>query len=289
MKYYVNLHETLDWFGIAMGKNISRNRLTEPGPFLGDAWKDWKGRLTAPEVDADSGKGLFLSLSASALCLLCAASYMLLYLVSPRLGQFHETLPRASMTITNLFWILTGLACLIFMIRVSTMRKTAGFFPFFPESLARAFLPPARFLARLLGISQDRVGNSFVKVHNAALMSRIDPGKIGKVLVLLPRCLEKPVRESVIRLCENRNIQYRIAEGGEKARDWIRRIEPHSVIAAACERDLVGGILDISGRIPVIGIPNARPQGPCKNTVLDLDELERALDALSERRKTPNP
>jgi len=106
---------------------------------------------------------------------------------------------------------------------------------------------------------------------------------------MLPRCLEKPVRESVIRLCENRNIPYRIAEGGEKARDWIRRIEPHSVIAAACERDLVGGILDISGRIPVIGIPNARPQGPCKNTVLDLDELERALDALSERRKTPNP
>ncbi|MBN1894995.1 DUF116 domain-containing protein [bacterium] len=203
-----------------------------------------------------------------------------MYLVALRLGQFHDALPGLAMTITHFFWILAAWACLVFLIRIFATKKTPRYLPGFPESIVRTFLPAARFIARPLGIAQDRVFNSFVKMHNAAVLARIHPGHAHKRLVLLPRCLEKSVRESVIRLCEKHNVPFRIAEGGEKAREWIRLIGPDSVIAAACERDLVGGILDISGRIPVIGIPNRRPQGPCRNTVLDLGEFEKALDVL---------
>ena len=45
----------------------------------------------------------------------------------------------------------------------------------------------------------------------------------------------------------------------------------------ACERDLLSGIQDICNQIPIIGIPNIRPEGPCKNTTIDLNEFEKAV------------
>ena len=44
----------------------------------------------------------------------------------------------------------------------------------------------------------------------------------------------------------------------------------------ACERDLTSGIADV-GNIPVIGIINDRPNGPCYNTVVDINEFKRGL------------
>ena len=43
------------------------------------------------------------------------------------------------------------------------------------------------------------------------------------------------------------------------------------------ERDLTSGIRD-AYPLPVIGILNRRPEGPCINTRILLAEVERALD-----------
>jgi hypothetical protein len=45
----------------------------------------------------------------------------------------------------------------------------------------------------------------------------------------------------------------------------------------ACERDLLTGIRDVATRVPVIGIPNERPHGPCKNTWIDVALLENDI------------
>jgi hypothetical protein len=48
------------------------------------------------------------------------------------------------------------------------------------------------------------------------------------------------------------------------------------IIAVACERDLSSGIQD-SYPLPVFGVINHRPHGPCYDTLVDLDKVEEAL------------
>ncbi len=52
--------------------------------------------------------------------------------------------------------------------------------------------------------------------------------------------------------------------------------KPDVIIGVACERDLSSGIQD-SYPIPVYGILNRRPFGPCYDTDVDLDLVERGL------------
>ena len=51
---------------------------------------------------------------------------------------------------------------------------------------------------------------------------------------------------------------------------------PRIIIAVACERDLSSGIQD-SYPMPVFGITNRRPYGPCYDTDVDLERVEEAL------------
>jgi hypothetical protein len=47
-------------------------------------------------------------------------------------------------------------------------------------------------------------------------------------------------------------------------------------VAVACKRDLTSGIVD-SYPLPVLGILNERPYGPCINTVFDLQKVTDAI------------
>jgi uncharacterized protein len=44
----------------------------------------------------------------------------------------------------------------------------------------------------------------------------------------------------------------------------------------ACERDLSSGLVD-TYTLPVLGIPNERPFGPCFNTRVDLEKVKEAI------------
>lgn len=72
-----------------------------------------------------------------------------------------------------------------------------------------------------------------------------------------------------------------IATGGTIARRQVKEIKPKVVLAVACERDLASGIADIE-QIQVYGITNQRPFGPCYNTTVDPQEIERAIQAILE-------
>jgi hypothetical protein len=79
------------------------------------------------------------------------------------------------------------------------------------------------------------------------------------------------------------NVVLQTAPGGNVARKIIRKTKPRAIVAVACERDLVSGIQDVAPKIPVLGICNSRPAGPCKDTVVDLDEFRDALDMFCQR------
>ena len=51
------------------------------------------------------------------------------------------------------------------------------------------------------------------------------------------------------------------------------------IVSVACERDLTSGIIDV-GNIPVIGIVNERPNGPCYNTCVNVNMLKEKLDSI---------
>lgn len=67
-----------------------------------------------------------------------------------------------------------------------------------------------------------------------------------------------------------------MATGGTLARKFVRDYRPRGIVAIACERDLTSGIQD-SNPIPVLGVTNERPNGPCFNTRVEVPQVEEAI------------
>ncbi len=141
----------------------------------------------------------------------------------------------------------------------------------------RVLLSGAVRLAGISGIARDRIGNSFVKFHNDLMYATRTGKSSKKILVLLPRCLSAEVRAKVKELGEKYQFVAYTAFGGDEARKAVKDNNPDAVIGVACERDLISGIQDTAPKMPVFGIPNKRPEGPCKNTSVDIKELEKIV------------
>jgi hypothetical protein len=67
-----------------------------------------------------------------------------------------------------------------------------------------------------------------------------------------------------------------VATGGTIARRIIKENRPDAILAVACERDLLSGILD-TYPLPVLGVFNSRPNGPCINTIVDVNLVEEII------------
>jgi hypothetical protein len=135
----------------------------------------------------------------------------------------------------------------------------------------------AIMLGRLFGFSRDRVGHSFLQNYNRleTLPSRIPAAE--KLLVVAPRCLSRPMMDGLRTLRERYRFSLVVAAGGTEARRAIEEHRPHGIIAVACERDLLSGVKDLNGRVPLWTIANERPEGPCKNTVISLETMEHMV------------
>lgn len=123
--------------------------------------------------------------------------------------------------------------------------------------------------------------------------------KTRKILLLLPHCLQ--IDKCTIRLthniyncercgrCEIRdlieiadtnNLDLFVATGGNMARKIVKEIQPEAIVAVACERDLSSGLVD-TYPIPILGIWNERPHGPCFNTQVNLEKVREAINFFS--------
>jgi hypothetical protein len=136
-----------------------------------------------------------------------------------------------------------------------------------------------------------------IRMNNRLVLGeRLRPRKL---LLLLPHCLQ--VDECKIRLTHNvrnceecgkcgirdligiadrRELELFVATGGNLARRIVSDVRPDAVVAVACERDLSSGIAD-TYPLPVLGIPNERPFGPCINTRVDMARVERAIERIA--------
>jgi hypothetical protein len=243
---------------------------------LGDEWLDWEGAIDQPEVLTASGKRIYMGVLLFAILLGGLILFTFWYLISPRLSQFHAHLPLIIGILFLLFWSILALWFSIMVLSIllekDFLMRLGG------REFSITFLVPVVFkLGQRIGISRDRLGNSFVKLSNTFIKfktAKVDPERI---MVLLPRCLQKPLRDRITSISQALKIPVFTVPGGEMARKLVLENNPKAIIGVACERDLLSGIRDVIKKVPVIGIPNQRPEGPCKNTRIDIKDFESAL------------
>lgn len=157
------------------------------------------------------------------------------------------------------------------------------------------FLPLAEFFGTAIGFSRDAVRRSFIKVNNELALSRSHLMEPANLLVLLPHCLQRTRCEfrlthdvnhckrcgacslgSLLDLRDKYGVKLAVATGGSVARLIVVQNRPRLILAVACERDLASGIQD-TYPLPVFGILNERPEGPCRNTIVSLELVEKVL------------
>jgi len=122
--------------------------------------------------------------------------------------------------------------------------------------------------------------------------------RTNRILLLLPHCLQidkcdirithninnckrcgRCEIKDLLTIAEENNLNLFVATGGTLARRIVKDVKPEAIVAVACERDLSSGIVD-TWPLPVLGIPNERPFGPCLNTQVNLGKVKEAIRAL---------
>lgn len=159
-----------------------------------------------------------------------------------------------------------------------------------------ALYPVAMGIGKLFGIKKDDIKKSFVEINNNMVRSNSNlkvPAE--NIVVLTPHCLQNtlcPVRVTLDveacqecglcdiaqlkKLCKSLGVKLIVVTGGTLARSYIKEQHPKAVVAVACENDLFSGIMDVLP-LPAIGVFNERPEGPCKNTKINIEDVEKAI------------
>jgi uncharacterized protein len=73
-----------------------------------------------------------------------------------------------------------------------------------------------------------------------------------------------------------------VAGGGREALRHTRRDDVMAIVAVACEKELLQGVLAAFPK-PVLAVPNCTPQGPCRNTDVDMAKVIAAIDSMVVR------
>lgn len=255
-------------------KEYQTDSQSSDGRNLGDEWTDWNGK---GDPFINEGKRLFLIISTAVILLISGCAVSFVYLITPRLALWHASLPILAWTCACIFVAVCVLWFLLLIFTIVSGKKVlaspAAIKPMFDLVLSGAFR-----LANVLHVSRDRIGHSFVRVSNAISRTIKKTNRQEKLLILLPRCLTKEQLKEINDLKNIYPISIHTVSGGELARKRVKELRPTAVIGVACERDLVSGIRDVGSRFSVIGIPNKRPQGPCKDTQIDMKELIEAIE-----------
>lgn len=247
--------------------------------------------------DSAPRKRLFVALMGVTCLLIVGLIYLLWWVPNRGLANIHPELPRI---VGLVFAILSGTALLgtLLLVLTTALGKDIFFTRFLRGVVIKFLLPVIEFIGKLFGIPKDTIRQSFVAMNNSLVQSQHLLVKADRILILLPHCLQlfdceikvtgdinKCIRcgrcdiMGLAELARKYQIDISVATGGTLARKVIIEKRPKLVVAVACERDLTSGIKDCYP-LPVIGVLNDRPFGPCFNTRVDVEKIEQALQAV---------
>jgi hypothetical protein len=239
-------------------------------------------------------KRVFIGLLGLTCFCLAVILFVLWYIPIVGLQNIHPSLPLIAAVVVSvliLSMILGGLLLVLTLIRgrdILFSRKLRGI-------VVKGLFPFIILVGRFIGVSRERIQQSFIEVNNHLVRSdgrRVPPDKL---LILLPHCVQEfdcQIRitgnilncrkcgnceiKDLAELSERFHVKIAVATGGTLARRIIVENRPKAIVAVACELDLTTGIQD-TYPIPVIGILNERPDGPCMNTRVDIGRVRQAI------------
>lgn len=239
---------------------------------LGHEWDEWNGRPLAGGGDFSAAPGLFFRFAALTLAAATAAAALLLYLVGPRLAAIWPPLPRV-------LWItvavLAGLKALYLSLVAASYYGGRNLLP--ERLLERGpylqLMNYTSLLARAFS-KRDWVEHAAIDIYNTLAVRRGRKVGKGELLVLIPRCLSKQALDGVLEIAGRYDVPVFVATRGQLARRVIRERRPRAVVAVACERDMMTGLRDVAGKLPVLGLTMQLPNGPCRDAAIDLHQME---------------
>jgi uncharacterized protein len=244
---------------------------------LGHEWDEWDGQPLPNGGNYDSAPALFFLWSAAALAVGLGVTALVLFLLAPRLATVHAGAP-------SMLWIVGGIVAAVLVVWWLVLALSFALRrPLLPERLAERgpLLRLMQFSSRVADRfnRRDWVENAAVKVYNGLAVLRKRQVGTGELLLLIPRCLSKETLDGVLGIAGKYGVPVFVATRGQLARRVIRERRPRAVVAVACERDMVSGLHDVAGKVPVLGLTMTLPAGPCKDARLDLGRLEEWVRA----------
>jgi len=164
--------------------------------------------------------------------------------------------------------------------------------------LMNVLYPVCRTFGTVIGIEGEKIDDYFIRKNNRIITSSAKKYRSEEVLLVFPHCIQdwecphriardirnchncgKCLIPDLIELGDRYNVRMCVVGGGTAARRSVYDYMPNFVIAVACERDMISGIRD-AVPLPLWGVLNERPNGPCRNTSVNLARVEEALSAL---------
>ena len=239
-------------------------------------------------------KRLLIMLNLLSVLFLSAIFYGIWKISFLGLSEIHTKLP----IIFGIILSVISTFSLILMLLLTLSIK--GIIPIFFEKaiyfLINILFPISLKFGRIFGVKRRQLEGSFIAISNV-LFARHNFKILGKdLMVLTPHCLQlatcphKITRDpnnckrcggcnigDLMNMADEFGFTFFVATGGTLARQIIVEKRPKIVLAIACERDLMSGIQDVYP-LPAVGILNIRPNGPCYNTKVDLDEVRNAIN-----------
>jgi len=236
----------------------------------------------------------FLAFCWASILIAGAIEGLIFYLIHPRLMTIH---PVVNLIIGIGFLLFFGiLVAGQLLITLTSLTGIDLLYPHNKQSVTvKLLFPIAIVLGQLFGVNRNRLRTSFVKVNNSLTIAQKNRIKGDRILVLLPHCLQidicnrkitnninncarcgKCAVGKLVEIGEKYGLHIEVVNGGTLARRRVASFRPNGVIAVACERDLTLGIQDVHP-VPVYGVLNDRPYGPCVNTCVDMSLVEEAV------------
>ena len=245
---------------------------------LGHEWDEWNGRPLPGGGDFSAAPRVFFRFAALTIAAATGALALLLYLLAPRLGMLAPLVPR-------ILWSLLAVLAVLQWLYLGVL--AASFYSgrnLLPERLMERgpylrLMNYTSLIARVFG-KRDWVEHAAIDVYNTLAERRGRKVGKGELLVLIPRCLSKQALDGVLEIAGRYEVPVFVATRGQLARRVIRERRPRAVVAVACERDMMTGLRDVAGKLPVLGLTMQLPNGPCRDAAIDLGQMEQWVRGL---------
>lgn len=240
-------------------------------------------------------KRIFIGLLSASVLLILGMIVSGIFIYYNRFGYWYRYLLLAIVAILSLFILIVGISLAGVVMTLLGVKRFFGLEGLMNTSINLLF-PLVLALGKILHIPNDVIKSSYIEVNNKLLQSHYFSLKPEDILILAPHCLQKwdcPYKitadtnncrhcgrcdiDKLLTISKKYCVNLAVVPGGTLARKKVKDTKPKAIIAIACERDLTEGIID-TNPLPVMGILNIRPEGPCKNTQVDLAKVKEAID-----------